>query len=199
MKTKFVLIFLFLFFMGFSQKNKRTFPKSDLENEIGIEFNKYRKEYNDTIPQLTRLWILDSASKYHNDYLANINYNNPKNSFTFGHTEEKVMKGCVYTGTKPLLNTSRKRTKVYDKGDTLTNITEVIAVNNTINLFYRDTSVSINDIAKYVIKSWIDSPGHKSTLEMKKIHYFGVNVYVHKDNFIFVFLVVSSDFSKFGI
>lgn len=184
-------------------KKSRQFSISKYEKELGILLNQHRQKINDSLKgtvieplsifgnpvylsdsllMLKRSSILDSACLYHNLYLMNLSKSDePLKRFTIMHEEKEVYNHLRYTGKNKILRNSRDRVAFYDKEEIFRSSNEIISMFNGMTFFFLNEKCTEESLAKITFQGWLDSPGHRSTIELRgsitqPFSHFGVSV-----------------------
>lgn len=186
MKNIILILILFLNFFSFTQKLQ--FTELEMENYVLEELNIYRNSLNDTLVPLKRVSILDSACRYHNEFLKNVN-KNFKNKFGITHTEEKIAGDLIYTGSNKLLFGPSDRVSKYDTEKKFQNTAEVLHCRGGLNGLKKNPYQNPKLIAKLIIQSFMDSPAHNKILTKNFRKYVGISIYFCGD-FISVIIIV---------
>jgi uncharacterized protein YkwD len=183
MKTFLFSLFLFLSLFSFSQKKDRhdSISKfiSDLENSIIESINEHRTKNN--IITVNRESVLDSASSYHNEYLKVLNGDNSK-SFYISHTEVRTVDKLTYVGDNEILKTSDDRVLKFDKENKFNNVYEIIFGIGGLSRIINNPDRSEKIISNYVLNAWLNSKGHKYTVENSRLNKIGVSVYFNTES-----------------
>ena len=194
MKTFLLSLFLLLTSASFSQKKDTHDSISkfilEIENSIIESINEHRSK--NSIITVNRESVLDSASSYHNEYLNFLNGDNSK-SFGISHTEYKSIDGLTYTGNNKILQFSDDRVLNFDKEKQFYNVNEIIFAIGGLSRIIDNPNTNSKNLADYVLNAWLNSKGHKYTVENSKLNKIGVSVYFNiESNTLCVVSVLSN-------
>jgi uncharacterized protein YkwD len=183
MKTFLLSLFLFLSLFSFSQKKDTHDSISrfilEIENSIIESINEHRSK--NSIITVNRESVLDSASSYHNEYLKVLNGDNSK-SFYISHTEVRSVDKLTYVGDNEILKTSDDRVLKFDKENKFNNVYEIIFGIGGLSRIINNPNRSAKIISNYVLNAWLNSKGHKYTVENCNLNKIGVSVYFNTES-----------------
>ena len=183
MKTFLLSLFLFLSLFSFSQKKDTHDSISrfilDIENSIVESINEHRSK--NSIITVNRESVLDSASSYHNEYLKVLNGDNSKR-FLITHGESSSIDGLTYYGNNDILQFSDDRVLKFDKENKFNNVYEIIFVTGGLVNIIDNPNKNSKKWADYILKSWLESKGHKYTVENNRLNKIGVSVYFNTES-----------------
>ena len=183
MKTFLLSLFLFLSLFSFSQKKDTHDSISrfilEIENSIIESINEHRSK--NSIITVNRESVLDSASKYHNEYLKVLNGDNLK-SFYISHVEVKCVDQLYYTGNEDILKHSDERVLKFDEGKKFYNDYEIIFAMGGLSRILNNPDRDSKIISNYILNAWINSKGHKSVVEDRNLDRIGVSVYFNTES-----------------
>lgn len=193
MKIFLFYLILSLSFFSLSQSkntnNNTTKFILDIENDIIKSINEHRT--NNNIILLERESVLDSASDYHNKYLKILN--GDRKEFYITHTEYGSVNNLLYIGDNEIIKTSDERVLKFDKENKFNNVSEIIFVIGGLSNIIENPNKNSKKWSDYILKKWLDSKGHKYTVENNRLNKIGISVYFNiESNTLCVVSVLSN-------
>jgi hypothetical protein len=168
------LIIILFPFVAFTQNKEIAFRTLDsVEIYFLQELNAYRKQTYAKIPDIIKSDIISKASLHHSRYLINMHSADGMKR-TIGHEEIAVFNDVFYQGSDTLLFEPGDRIQYYDTANHVAQYSEICqsfpAYERTLEV------VSQQEIAKRILQNFIDSPDHKSILDLYQSTHIGISI-----------------------
>lgn len=159
--------------------------------------DEHRKSLYPSIPNVIISDTLSLAIEHHNNYLMNMMLEDGS-GVILTHDEPKVVDEFYYKGNDTLIDCPVGRVRYYDTERYFTHIGEVLQITGLSSTLTK----SQKEVAKILFENWLNSEGHRITLEEYFYTHIGVNVSFNKGT-LFTGVVTSAlrssiPLNKFG-
>jgi hypothetical protein len=170
------LIVILFPFVAFSQTKEIAFRTLDsVEIYFLQELNAYRKQTYAKIPDIIKSDVISKASLHHTRYLINMHSADGMRRI-FGHDEIATFDNndVFYHGSDTLLLEPGDRINFYDTTNYVAQYSEICQY---FPAYARTFEVlSQQEIARRILQNFINSPDHKSILDLYQSTHIGISI-----------------------